>query len=795
MSETIEIRVPDIGDVDKVDVIEILVAVGDQVAVEDGLLTLESDKASMDVPATSAGVVAEILVKVGDQVGEGDSILRLDAADSPAAASSAETEPAEAPTDADGVEVDATEAAATETVESGTPAGDPAQNEARSKPAPTPAAADTSAAASHAEVLVLGSGPGGYTAAFRAADLGKKVILVERHEQLGGVCLNVGCIPSKALLHAARVLDEAAGFKAHGIDFGKPKIDLDQLRGWKDSVVGQLTGGIAAMAKRRGVEVVRGEGRLSGSNALTVAGEDGETTLTFDSAILAAGSRVVRIPGIPYDDPRVIDSTGALELADVPARLLIIGGGIIGLEMATVYGALGSAVTVVEMMDGLIPGCDRDLVKPLQKRLESNYGATIRLATKVAGVTADEKGLEATFESSGEAISERFDRVLVAVGRRPNGDTIAAEAAGVKVDERGFIPVDREQRTNVGHIFAIGDLVGQPMLAHKATHEGKVAAEVAAGEKSAFDARGDPLGRLHRSRGRVGRPDRNRGQGQRHPVRAGSLPLVGERPLSRRRPQRRLDQVALRPRDQAHPGRRHRRPQRRRVDRRARARHRDGLRGSRYRADSPPPPDTLGDRRLRRRGLRGHDHRSLHSEATCEEVNDAFRLDDALDLLARTPAILSTQLADLPERWTLADEGPETFSPFEVVGHLIHGERTDWIPRLRLILECGPDVTFEPYDRFAQRAASRDQRLAELLETFGRLRAENLDTLRALELSATDLERRGSHPELGPVTARQLLATWVVHDLSHLSQVNRVMAGRYRDAVGPWTEYLRILGG
>jgi len=454
MADTIEIRVPDIGDVDKVTVIELLVAKGDTVGAEDGIITLESDKASMDVPAGEEGTLEELVVKVGDEVGQGDLIARLGAR-APSREEAPEKPVKTQPTDAP-------------------------------SPTPTPSPSETDL---HAEVLVVGSGPGGYTAAFRASDLGKKVILVEKHASLGGVCLNVGCIPSKALLHAARVLDEAAGFKEHGIDFGKPEIDLDRLRGWKDSVVGQLTGGIAGMAKRRNVEVVHGVGELTGTHSLAVEGEAGRRTISFDQAILATGSRVMRIPGIPWEDPRVIDSTGALELADVPKRLLIVGGGIIGLEMATVYCALGSAVTVVELMDGLIPGCDRDLVKPLEKRLRGNYDAQILLSTRVSEVKAQKNGLKAFFDGENAPKPALFDRVLVAVGRRPNGDRIGAEAAGVAVDERGFIVVDGQQRTNVPHIFAIGDLTGQPMLAHKATHEARAAAEVAAGEKSGFEAR------------------------------------------------------------------------------------------------------------------------------------------------------------------------------------------------------------------------------------------------------------------------------------------------------------------
>jgi len=450
-----EIRVPDLGDVAGVTVVELLVAVGDRVAADDGLVTLESDKASMDVPATAAGVVRELLVGIGDTVAAGDPIARLD---EEAATAGLEPPPA-------------TPKAAEE------PAAETRQ-----------AAADPGAEMA-TEVVVLGSGPGGYTAAFRAADLGKKVTLVERYATLGGVCLNVGCIPSKALLHAARVLDEAAEFRERGIDFGEPKIDLERLRGWKDSVVAQLTGGIAGMAKRRGVEIVQGVGELIDPHTLAVEAADGRRTVRFEQAILAVGSRVARIPGIPYDDPRVLDSTTALELADVPARLLIVGGGVIGLEMATVYGALGSAVTVVELEDGLIPGCDRDLVRPLEKRLRGSYGAEILVSTGVAAAVAREDGLEVRFEGERAPAPAIFDRLLVAVGRRPNGDRIGAAAAGIEVDGRGFVPVDRERRTNVRHIFAVGDLTGLPMLAHKATHEARVAAEVAAGEKSGFDAR------------------------------------------------------------------------------------------------------------------------------------------------------------------------------------------------------------------------------------------------------------------------------------------------------------------
>ena len=476
-----EIRVPDIGTDEKVDVVEVLVASGDEVAVDDGLVTLESDKASMDVPAEVAGKVVEIKVKVGDQVGEGDLLLLLEASAGLTAETAKEAKP-ETPARA------ATTAPAS-------PAGgsSPPPPEPERPSAPAVSSATVPDADLHAEVLVLGSGPGGYTAAFRAADLGKKVVLVERHAVLGGVCLNVGCIPSKALLHVAKVMDEAAAASRHGVYFEPPRVELDELRGWKDGVVSRLTKGIAGMAGKRGVTVVHGEGRFAGPHALTVTGGngdgDGERTISFDHAIVAAGSRVAEIPGIPYDDPRVMDSTGALELADVPERLLLIGGGVIGLEMAMVYGSLGSKLTVVELLDGLVPGCDRDLVKPLERRLKRQLKAEIFLGTKVTRIEAGEGELTAFFEGKKAPESQGFDRVLVAVGRRPNGDRVGAEAAGLAVDERGFLPVDRQMRTNVPHIFAIGDVAGNPMLAHKATHEGKVAAEVAAGEKSSFDAR------------------------------------------------------------------------------------------------------------------------------------------------------------------------------------------------------------------------------------------------------------------------------------------------------------------
>jgi dihydrolipoamide dehydrogenase len=463
VSGSLDVLVPDIGDFADVPVAEILVAVGDAVAAEDPLVVLESDKSSMEIPAPEAGTVKEIKVAVGDAVSEGSALVVL------AVAASAAT---------------ATDGGGAPEVEVESPASAPLA-ETGDEEEVTVERGDV-----HAAVLVLGSGPGGYAAAFRAADLGLDVVMVERHEQLGGVCLNVGCIPSKALLHVAKVIAEAETAGAHGVAFGKPEIDLDALRTWKDGVVAKLNGGVAQMAKGRKVQVVHGEARFTGPNLLAVLQPDGTTTtVSFDHAIVAAGSRVVTLPGVPHDDPRVMDSTGALELADIPERLLVVGGGIIGLEMATVYDALGSKVTVVELADGLIPGADRDLVKPLQKRIASRYAA-IHLSTKVDKIEAQDDGLHASF--SGDVEDAVFDRVLVAVGRIPNGAGLGLEAAGVTVDERGFVSVDAQQRTNIPHIYAIGDVAGGPMLAHKATAEGHVAAEVIAGHPAAFEPRGIP---------------------------------------------------------------------------------------------------------------------------------------------------------------------------------------------------------------------------------------------------------------------------------------------------------------
>ena len=466
MPEPLTITVPDIGDFSDVPVIEVLVASGDKVDVESPLVTLESDKATMDVPSPHAGTVESVMVAVGDMVSEGAPLVTV------------------------AVDAAATPADASQTA-GGAPASDGGGTNAPGVQRTTAEPSQARSADIEADVVVLGAGPGGYTAAFRAADLGLRTVLVERYPTLGGVCLNVGCIPSKALLHTAAVIDGAGEMTAHGVAFGSPSIDLAKLEGWKNKVVGRLTRGLAGLATQRKVQVVHGDGAFSSPHRLSVAGADGTTEIEFRHAVIAAGSQAIEIPGFPNDDPRLMDSTDALVLDEVPGRLLVIGGGIIGLEMATVYAALGSRVTVVELMDGLIPGCDRDLVKPLEKRIRTRY-ESILLSTRVTGISPEDSGLRVSFEStdgSGDAPAEEtFDRVLVAVGRRPNGDRIGAADAGVHVDERGFVPSDRQQRTNVEHIFAIGDITGPPMLAHKATHEGKVAAEVCAGHKASFDA-------------------------------------------------------------------------------------------------------------------------------------------------------------------------------------------------------------------------------------------------------------------------------------------------------------------
>ncbi len=448
MAEQSEIRVPDIGDFTDVPVIEIHVGPGDEIAPEDPLVTLESDKATMDVPAPFAGTVKQLQVKIGDRVSEGSVLLTAEQNSAGASSSDGETSAS-----------------------------------VEREPSP-PEAGDGEGSERDAQVVVLGSGPGGYSAAFRAADLGLRTILVERYDTLGGVCLNVGCIPSKALLHAARVIAEADEMGAHGISFGKPRIELKPLLSWKQEVVGKLTGGLHGLARQRKVEVVTGIGELTGPHTLKV----GEREISFENCIIAAGSEASWLPDLP-EDPRIVSSTGALSPKEIPKRLLVIGGGIIGLEMATVYAALGAKVTVVELLEQLIPECDADLVRVLQKRIEPRYEA-IKLGTKVSSVKAQKNGLKVEFSDDSSA---SFDLVLVAVGRTPNGRAVGADAAGVAVDDRGFIPVDHQMRTGVPGIYAIGDITGAPMLAHKAFHQGKVAAEVIAGDSAAlFDARTVP---------------------------------------------------------------------------------------------------------------------------------------------------------------------------------------------------------------------------------------------------------------------------------------------------------------
>jgi dihydrolipoamide dehydrogenase len=472
-----EVRVPDIGDAKDVEVVEVLVQKGSQVAVEDPLITLESDKASMDVPSPIAGTVTSVAIKKGDRVSAGALIATLESAAAAPAQAAAPKAPAATPQP---VPAEASTAA---------PASKPAPATGpATAPAPAPAKTSVSAAPEGAvDLVVLGAGPGGYTAAFRAADLGMKVTLIERWPMLGGVCLNVGCIPSKALLHAAKVIEDADEMAECGVTFGPPKIDNDKLRAWKNKVVTRLTNGLTVLAKQRKVDVIHGEAKFVGPHSLDIKGTDGSKRLDFKQLIIAAGSESVRLPGFP-DDPRVIDSTGALELPADVKRLLVIGGGIIGLEMACVYDALGVKVSVVELSDGLIPGTDRDLIRPLQKRIEKRY-EKILLKTKVSKLESTPTGLRATFDGPDAPEPQLYDRVLVAVGRVANGNSINAAAAGVEVNPRGIIGVDKQMRTNVPHIFAVGDIAGAPMLAHKATHEAKVAAEVAAGHKSSFDAR------------------------------------------------------------------------------------------------------------------------------------------------------------------------------------------------------------------------------------------------------------------------------------------------------------------
>ena len=467
----IESKVPDIGGHGDVPVIEILVAVGDTVKKDQGLVTLESDKATMEVPAIADGTIKALKVKLGDTVSEGAVIAVIDSA-----AASAPP-PANAGGGWEGVALGSDDGKSTPSQPSPAPAGEGAK-----QPAPQAASSSGRKADIECAMVVIGAGPGGYTAAFRSADLGLDTVLIERYASLGGVCLNVGCIPSKALLHAADVIEQAAHASDYGVDFGKPKINIDTLRSYKDKVVGQLTKGLAGMAKQRKVRVVQGTAKFVSANELEIVDAEGKTQLLrFAHCIIAAGSQPVKLPSFPWDDPRVMDSTDALNLADVPKKLLVVGGGIIGLEMATVYRALGSEVTVVEFMPQLMPGADLDLVKPLADRLKKQ-GVAIHLKTKVVDAKAQKNGIACTFEGESIPDGKLYDRVLVSVGRAPNGGKLDAEKAGVRVGERGFIDVDRQMRSNVPHIFAIGDLVGQPMLAHKATHEGKLAAEVAAGE-------------------------------------------------------------------------------------------------------------------------------------------------------------------------------------------------------------------------------------------------------------------------------------------------------------------------
>ncbi|MBP7781910.1 MAG: dihydrolipoamide dehydrogenase [Pseudomonadota bacterium] len=453
----LEIRVPDIGGHDNVNVAEVYVKVGDKINIDDNLIMLETDKATMEVPADKAGVVTEVLVQVGSKLNEGDIVVKVQADGAALAATAPVTQAAPVATAAVAPQAAATPAAQSGEIE--------------------------------CDVMVLGAGPGGYTAAFRAADLGLKVVLVEKHATLGGVCLNVGCIPSKALLHVAKVINEADEMGHHGVSFGKPSLDIDKIREFKSGVVGKLTKGLDGLAKQRKVEKIQGMAKFTSPYTIEIDTAEGKKVVRFKNAIIASGSHSFKVPGFPFDDPRVIDSTGALLLESVPEKMLVVGGGIIGLEMAEVYGTLGSKITVVELGDGLIPGADRDVVKVLENRIKKRYDA-ILTKTKCAKVEPKADGLWVTFEGpSAPAEPQKFDKVLVAAGRRPNGKTIGADAAGVIVNEQGFIPADKQQRTNVAHIYAIGDVIGQPMLAHKAVHEGRVAAENCAGMKSFFDAR------------------------------------------------------------------------------------------------------------------------------------------------------------------------------------------------------------------------------------------------------------------------------------------------------------------
>ena len=461
MANSITVEIPDIGNFDSVDIIEILVKAGDTINKEDPIITVESDKASMDIPSPADGIVAKILIKVGDTVKQGSPIIEVSSTEE-----KVDQPPKEKPI--------------------------AAEKSVAEKSAEKAEVINVHASDLNCDVAVLGSGPGGYTAAFRAADLGKSVILIERYSTIGGVCLNVGCIPSKALLHTAKVITDAEDTGSHGVTFTKPEIDIEKLRDWKSNkVVKKLTMGLTQMAKQRGVQVIEGQGQFISANQISVTAKDGlQTIVGFQSAIIAAGSQPTKIPGTPVDD-RIMDSTGALELKDIPKKLLIIGGGIIGLEMGTVYDALGSKVSLVELTDGLIQGCDRDMVRPLHKRMAKRF-ENIWLATKVSKMEAKKEGILVYFEGADAPKEALFDRVLVAVGRKPNGLNVGADKAGVAVDSQGFIATDKQMRTNINHIYAIGDIIGQPMLAHKATHEGKIAAEVIAGKKVEFQAMAIP---------------------------------------------------------------------------------------------------------------------------------------------------------------------------------------------------------------------------------------------------------------------------------------------------------------
>ena len=563
MAGQIKLTVPDLGDFEDVEVIEILVAPGDAVAKDDPLITLETDKASMDVPASDAGTVVSVDVNVGDKVNSGDEIVTLEASEEAAAVTAEEV--------ADRTETTRRMSVAEIAAERSTADG---------------------GATHSAQLVVIGAGPGGYTAAFRAADLGLDVILIERWPTLGGVCLNVGCIPSKALLHAAKVIDDAEAMADHGVRFGKPEIDALKLRGWKNEVVGRLTGGLTQLAKQRKVRVIQATAQFVSANRLRL---DNDETVDFDHCIIAAGSEPVMLPGLP-DDVRIVDSTGALELAPLPQKLLVVGGGIIGLEMACVYAALGTEVSVVELMDSLMPGTDKDLLRPFMKVVKQRY-SKIMLSTKVTNMRATTPGIEVSFEGKDAPSMGVYDRVLVAIGRRANGDKLDAGKAGVDVDERGVIEVDKQMRTNVPHIFAIGDLVPGPMLAHKATHEAKVAAEAIAGHKSYFDARTIPSG------SGLGRTDRDRRESAGHRIREGPVPLGRQRQGARAWPRRGFHQAPVRQENGAGARRRDRRTQCGRSHRGDRPRHRDGRRRYRHQPDRAPASDVVRDRGVRGRGV------------------------------------------------------------------------------------------------------------------------------------------------------------------------------------------------